>query len=181
MRETGASEDALKHYQSGLYIAQTLAAYDAQNTVWQRDLALTYDRIADIRANQRRWDEALEALRRGLDLRKQLTARDPSNTQWQRSILVGLVKFGDIYKAQDQRDAAAASYRSALGIARKLTQRDPANVLWDLAEIGIDQRSNLEAVIRTLEPIEKSGLLSETQRKFLPQAKKKLGELSAAR
>ena len=189
LRETGASEDALKHYQSGLEIAQKLAAYDAQNTIWQRDLALTYDRIADIRASQRRWDDALDALRHGLDIRKQLTARDPSNTQWQRSILVGLVKFGDIYKAQDQRDAAAESYRNALVIAQKLTQRDPTNVLWqsdvaevlwDLAEIGIDQRSNLEAVVKTLEPIEKSGLLSEAQRKFLPQAKKKLAELSAA-
>jgi tetratricopeptide (TPR) repeat protein len=190
LRETGASEDALKHYQSGLDIAQKLAAYDAQNTVWQRDLALTYDRIVDIRAGQHRWDDALEALRHGLDIRRQLTARDPSNTQWQRSILVGLVKFGDIYKAQDRRDAAVESYRNALVIAQKLTQRDPANVLWqsdvaevlwDLAEVGVDQRQNLEAVIRTLEPIEKNGLLSETQRKFLPQARKKLVELGAAR
>ncbi|MEN3377469.1 MAG: hypothetical protein V7604_2824 [Hyphomicrobiales bacterium] len=190
LRETGASEDALKHYQSGLDIALKLAAYDAQNTVWQRDLALTYDRIADIRSGQRRWDDALEALRHGLDIRRQLTARDPSNTQWQRSILVGLVKFGDIYKAQDQRDAAIEAYRDALVIAQKLAQRDPANVLWqsdvaevlwDLAEVGVDQRQNLEAVIRTLEPIEKNGLLSETQRKFLPQARKKLSELGAAR
>jgi hypothetical protein len=107
-----------------------------------------------------------------------------------RSVLVGLVKFGDIYKAQDQRDTAAESYRNALVIAQKLTQRDPTNVLWqsdvaevlwDLAEIGIDQRQNLEAVVKTLEPIEKSRLLSETQRKFLPQAKKKLAEFSGAR
>jgi tetratricopeptide (TPR) repeat protein len=188
LRETGASQDALMHYQAGLDIALKLAAYDAQNTVWQRDLALTYDRIADIRAGQRRWDEALAGLQLGLDIRRQLVARDPSNTQWQRSILVGLVKFGDIYRAQDRRDAAADSYRNALVIAQKLTQRDPTNVLWqsdvaevlwDLAEIGIDQRSNLEAVIKTLEPIEKTGLLSETQRRFLPQAKKKLAELSA--
>jgi tetratricopeptide (TPR) repeat protein len=190
LRETGASEDALKHYQFGLDIALKLGAYDGQNTVWQRDLALTYDRIADIRSGQRRLDDALAALRHGLDIRKQLTARDPSNTQWQRSILVGMVKLGDIYKAQDQRDTAAESYRNALVIAQKLSQRDPTNVLWqsdvaevlwDLAEIGIDQRQNLEAVVKTLEPIEKSGLLSETQRKFLPQAKKKLAELSGAR
>jgi tetratricopeptide (TPR) repeat protein len=189
LRASGSPDEALAQYQSALALAQRLAARDPQNTVWQRDLALTYDRIADVRVDRHEWDAARDALERGMAIRKALADKDPTNTQWQRSIMVGLSKFGDLDKARGEREAAAKAYRDALSIGRALARHDPANVmwqsdlaevLWDLADLGIDQRTNLQEIVDLLEPIEKSGLLSQAQRKFLPLAKQKLAALGAA-
>jgi hypothetical protein len=54
----GQLEEAARDYTEGLAVAKTLAASDPSNTQWQRDLFVSYWRLADLAERQNRTNEA---------------------------------------------------------------------------------------------------------------------------
>jgi tetratricopeptide (TPR) repeat protein len=75
--------EALDAYQQSLKIRQVLAEQDKTNTGWQRDLAMSYDRIGEVLEAQGKLPEALDAYRDYFDISDMLASRDPSNATWQ--------------------------------------------------------------------------------------------------
>ena len=53
-------------------------------------------------------------------------------------------------------------------------QFDVAMSLWRLAEIGVTSRAHLQEMILILEPLDRAGVLTEEQRRWLPMAKDRL-------
>ncbi len=59
------------------------------NTLWQRDLSISYAKVGDVLEAQGKLDEALKAFRDSPDsLADGLAAADRRNTQWQRDLSV---------------------------------------------------------------------------------------------
>jgi hypothetical protein len=77
---------ALASYRDSLAIADRLAQSDPGNAGWQRDLAFSNGRIADVLRKMGNRAEALEALRRGRAIMVRLTALSPGNATWKRDL-----------------------------------------------------------------------------------------------
>jgi len=74
-----ALPEALKSFRDGLAIRERLAQSDRGNAGWQRDLALSYGRVAMVEAQQGAGEDALGAFRQGRDIISQLARQSPSN------------------------------------------------------------------------------------------------------
>ena len=70
---------ALASYQASLAIAERLAQADPGNADWQRDLALSYGRVAIVKAQQGARNDALSALQQGREIVARLSQQSPDN------------------------------------------------------------------------------------------------------
>ena len=68
----GGIDEALQAYRDGLAVAGHLAAADRSNTLWQRDLSLSYEKVGDVLMAQGKLEEALEAYRESLSIQERL-------------------------------------------------------------------------------------------------------------
>ena len=134
----GDRDGALKAYQAGLAIAETLARRDPANTEWQRDLSVSQNKIGDVLVAQGDRAGALKAYQAGLAIRETLARRDPANTQWQRDLSVSHERIGEVLVAQGDRDGALKAHQAGLAIAETLARRDPANAEWQ-RDLSISQ------------------------------------------
>jgi hypothetical protein len=77
--EQGDLAAALRSYQASLAIRERLAKADAGNAGWQRDLALSYGRMAIVEAQQGTREDALDALWQGRNIISRLARQSPNN------------------------------------------------------------------------------------------------------
>jgi tetratricopeptide (TPR) repeat protein len=94
--DQGKLQEALEAYQQSLKIRQTLAEQDETNSGWQRDLAVSYNRVGDVLVAQGKLQEALEAYQQSLKIRQTLAEQDKTNSGWQRDLIVTLYRVGAI-------------------------------------------------------------------------------------
>jgi len=73
--------EALTAYQDGLTIRQRLAATNPGNAGWQRDLAITYARIASVLSSQGDTANALEQFRLGRAIIAHVLEKSADNAQ----------------------------------------------------------------------------------------------------
>ncbi len=124
----GRIEQAREAYTVALSIAQELVSKEPDNTERQRDLSVSYDKVADI---LRRSDpaSALANYQASLNIRQDLARQEPDNTQWQRNLSVSYEKVADILRRSDPA-AALDSCQASLKISQDLAQREPDNTEW---------------------------------------------------
>ena len=91
---------ALAEFREYRAIMEPLAARDAGNTQWQRDLSVSHNKLGDVQVAQGDLAGALAAYRTGLAIRETLAARDAGNTQWQCDLYVSNVKLGGVQVTQ---------------------------------------------------------------------------------
>ena len=77
---------ALKSYSDGLAIAQRLAQSHPGNAGWQRELSLTYSKLASACLRSNDIDHALPALREGKAIMDRLVTLSPDNAVWKREL-----------------------------------------------------------------------------------------------
>ena len=128
-------------------IAKKLCRADPSNTQWQRDLAVSYNKLGDVAAAQGKLEEAARAYGDGLGIVKKLAAVDPSNTKWQRDLAISCNRLGDVAVAQGKLEEAARAYGDGLGIVKKLAAVDPSNTLWQ-RDLSISYKIGDVAVAR---------------------------------
>jgi hypothetical protein len=73
---------ALKSYQGGLAIRERLAKSDPGNAGWQRDLALSFGKLALVHKQSGDKAKARDALRQGQAIMARLTKLSPDNATW---------------------------------------------------------------------------------------------------
>ena len=124
----GALEQAQEAYGVALTLAQRLVSNERDNTEWQRDLSVSYDKVADI---LRRSDPvaALDHYQASLKIRQDLARREPDNTEWQRDLSVSYNNVADIQRRSDPV-AALVNYQASLNIRQDLARREPDNTQW---------------------------------------------------
>ena len=87
----GNLTEALQAYRDSFAIFERLAKADPSNAGWQRDLAVSYGKLASAYLRLNNAAEALAALRKGRDVMVALVTISPSNTQWKED----LTRFDD--------------------------------------------------------------------------------------
>jgi hypothetical protein len=85
LRSQGDLSGALEAYREGETVSRRLAEADPTNASWQRDLSITYSRIA-LAYEQQDPSSALPAAEAGLLISERLSALDPTNATWQNDV-----------------------------------------------------------------------------------------------
>jgi hypothetical protein len=77
---------ALTSYRASLAIAERLAKADPDNAEWNRDLAVSYGRLADVHRSGGDRDQAMKALRDGQAIMQRVVSRSPGYVSWKRDL-----------------------------------------------------------------------------------------------
>jgi tetratricopeptide (TPR) repeat protein/Cdc6-like AAA superfamily ATPase len=123
----GELQDALEAFRQTLKIRQTLAEQDKPNSVRQRNLSASYEKIGQVLVAQGRLQDALEAYQQSLAISKRLTEQDKSRPDWGRDLAVRYNEVGDTLVAQGQLQDALEAYQQSLAISKRLAERDKSN------------------------------------------------------
>jgi tetratricopeptide (TPR) repeat protein len=116
----GKLDEALQAYRASLAIRERVAAADANNNQWQRDVSVSNNRIGDVLVAQGRLDEALKVFRHDLAIAERLATADRTNTLWQRDLSVSYIKVCDVLVTQGRLDEALGACRAGLTIRERL-------------------------------------------------------------
>ena len=77
---------ALQSYRESLAICERLAKSDPGNAGWQRDLAVSYSKLASAFRKGGESAKVLDALRQGRTIMERLTKLSPENAVWKRDL-----------------------------------------------------------------------------------------------
>ena len=77
-------------------IDQRLVKADPDNTSWQRDLSVAYDKIGDVLVAQGDLSGALQSYQADLAISARLAPKNPSNAEWQHDLSVTYDRVGDV-------------------------------------------------------------------------------------
>jgi hypothetical protein len=114
---TGDRAGALAAQQECVDIVRKLAAQDPGNAQAQRDVAVTLDKLGDVKLQAGDRAGALAAYQECVDIVRKLAAQDPGNAQAQTDLVTGLVKTSSVDPGR-----ARAELTEALSILKKLDQ-----------------------------------------------------------
>jgi tetratricopeptide (TPR) repeat protein len=127
---TGKSASALVQFRKDLEISERLAAQDPDNTGWQSDLSVSYNRIGGILESQGDLAAALVQFRKDLEIRERLAARYPDNAGWQSDLGATYNRIGGILESRGDLAAALVQFRKDLEISERLAAQYPDNAGW---------------------------------------------------
>ena len=82
----GNLAEALQSYRASRDIRERLAKSDPGNAGWQRDLAVSYAKIANVSIKAGETAEARQALAAGRAVLLQLLAQHPDHPQWKQDL-----------------------------------------------------------------------------------------------
>jgi tetratricopeptide (TPR) repeat protein len=122
--------DALTLHQASIANMARLAKVNIADAGWQRDLAVTYERVANLLVWQERLPVALNAFSASLAIMDRLARVDPGNAGWQHDLAMSYVRIGEVLAGQHDLPEALKSYQAGLAIADRLAKADPANSRW---------------------------------------------------
>ncbi len=143
---------------------QELADADPGNTVYRRDLSISYERLADLARDSGDPARARHLYERSLTIRQQLADADPGNTVYRRDLSISYERLADLAMRTGDGETAAQWLAKALDVRRRLTHDEPARL--DLAEelaytlylsAAIGDPGAREEAERLLEPFELLG------------------------
>ena len=134
--DAGNSVEALSHYKESLYIIQRFVRLYEEGLDWQRNLAVVYDKIANIDRAQGKPDVALASYIKSRDIREQLVAKDAKNIDWQRDLARSHRNIGNVLADLRKFDEAEKTHRRGIEIMERLSNSDPKNADWQLELAG---------------------------------------------
>jgi|GEM_PF-3217791 len=184
----GDREDAHSNLQTVHQYMLARANRDPENTEWQRDLSISYNKIADVLRDKGKADDALNHYQKSLEIRQNLAKHDPENAEWQRDLSVSYNKIADVLRAKGKADDALNHYQKSLEIVLKLAKHDPENAEWQrdllvsyakLAGTPGSKVSWQQAVDQVL-AMEKRGILNPVDHWIIEECQKNLAAEKAA-
>ncbi|HLW79927.1 MAG TPA: tetratricopeptide repeat protein, partial [Terriglobia bacterium] len=113
-------------------VRQELADAEPGNTTYQRDLSISFNKLADLARNAGRSADAEALYRQSLQVTQELADAEPGNTTYQRDLSVSFNKLADLAVRRGQTEQADQWVQQALEIRRQLCRNEPARL--DLAE-----------------------------------------------
>jgi tetratricopeptide (TPR) repeat protein len=137
----GKLPEALEVYQQGLAIARHLIEQDKANGAWQRDLAMSYEKIGEVLTAERKLAEALDAHQQSLKIRQVLAEQDKTNGGWQRDLAMSYDRIGEVLEAQGKLPEALDAYRHYFDISDMLASRTRVMPPGRTVQLGADTAS----------------------------------------
>jgi tetratricopeptide (TPR) repeat protein len=129
-KKSQSLSQAGKWADAALQRTEKLARSDPKNEGWQRDLSVSFNKVAGVLEAQGERERALGEYQKSLAISEKLAASDPKNSDWQRDLSVCYEKVAGILEAQGDRERALGEYQKSLAISEKLAASDPKNVQW---------------------------------------------------
>ena len=86
LKAQGNLADTLKAYRDSLAIRERLAKGDPGNAGWQRDLAVSHSKLADVYGKQEEGSKARQELEKGREIMVRMTKLAPDQAQWKRDL-----------------------------------------------------------------------------------------------
>jgi tetratricopeptide (TPR) repeat protein len=134
-------------------IMDGLVAQDAANTRWQRELALSFNRIGEVLSRSGRHEDAFDTFALALKIRQALADAEPDSSEAKRDLAVSRERMGDELLAINDLEDAKTSYWAAFDIRASLVAEAPEkNRQWDL-DLSVSYE-NLGDVDFTIEDFE---------------------------
>ncbi|TMQ15761.1 MAG: tetratricopeptide repeat protein [Deltaproteobacteria bacterium] len=99
----GKLDDARVWFDKVLRVRKLLAAADATNTTWQRDLSVSYKKLGDVAMSADKLDDARAWFDKALAVHQALVAAHPSSTDLQRDLCTILAEIAQV--ARDPNEA----------------------------------------------------------------------------
>lgn len=130
--DTGKLDLASQSYKHAHDIADLLAKTDPDNIIWQRDLAVSHEKIGGLREEQGDFSGALEAFAASRKITDRLVTIDPDNPVWQRDLCASNARIGDLFKDQGDLTDALEAFTACRDIAKHLVTVEPDNPDWQL-------------------------------------------------
>jgi len=121
----GDRAGALKSYQKSLMIRQALYKMNAADAGIRRDLATSYERMADVLQVTGDNAGSLETSRKALALREEISATGPEGDQSARELAGSNERVGESLALTGDTSAALPFFRKALSLRAALTDRNP--------------------------------------------------------
>jgi tetratricopeptide (TPR) repeat protein len=134
-------------------ILVALVAANPTDTRYERDLAVTYDRIGDVLIALGDRAQALSSYRSSLNIRLRLASANPDDPATRSDLATSYRKIGDILATQGDYAAAIGAYQQSLAIAQRLATADPSDSGW--------QRDLSTAYLKTGDVLTDQGRLDE--------------------
>ncbi len=128
--QRGSLQAALATYQAAKDLAGRLATADPGSVLWQRELALSYNKIGDVEVPLGNLPAALASYQAGFAIFQRLASAVSGDNDRQRDLELSYNNIGDVQLAQGSLPAALSSYQAALAIADRLAKSNPGNVRW---------------------------------------------------
>ena len=117
------------YYRHALEIATTLASVNPNNEQYQRDLAISHDRLAHVLLRLNQADEALKQFELLSRHCQSLTEGDPNSAEKQRAPSIAFSRLGEVLLSLGHKDEAIVQFASELKISRALAAADPENAI----------------------------------------------------
>jgi tetratricopeptide (TPR) repeat protein len=154
-RQRGDLGGALATYHEAETTVERLAKSDPDNTSWQRDLSVSYEKVGDVQVAQGTLPAALASYQASLTIRDRLAKSDPGDAGRQFDLGISDERIGDVQMEQGDLAGALKSYEAKRDVIARLAKSNPDNTSWqrDLSisyeKIGDVQakQSNLPAAL----------------------------------
>jgi tetratricopeptide (TPR) repeat protein len=184
----GKLEDALRHFEVYRKVSEKLAAGDATNSQWQRDLSVSHNKIGDVRRAQGDLSGALQAYEAGLAICQKLAAGDATNSKRQRDLSACHNRIGDVRRAQGDLSGALRAYEAGLTIRQKLAAGDATNSewqydlfvsLWRIGHHGDGDLGALERALSVIEKLDREGKLAPVNAQWVEMTRQAVAAMKA--
>lgn len=174
-------DEAERLYRAGLAIVAGLLRAEPRNTTFARDVSVLYATLGELAAERGLSDEAEELYKQGYDGARQLLVAEPENTTFARDVALFCERLGELARS-GAASRAETLFATACDLRRTLHMREPTRI--DLAEEFAMSLTLLAAsagapvagaaiieAIDVLEPIERSGLITQDGLRILTEAR----------
>jgi len=124
----GTLHKAKEHYNASLRIQQELIAADPANAVVQRDLAISLERLGDLKQLAGDLAAAHGHYLQALELFEDLLAADLESAVAQRSVSIALEKIGEVNLGLGETREARSAFLRSLEIREEIAAADPLSL-----------------------------------------------------
>jgi tetratricopeptide (TPR) repeat protein len=121
----GQSDDAREAYDAALAIRERLAAGEPERADFQRDLAISYDKMGFLFSAMGQGEEARKAYAAALAIRERLAADEPERADSQRDLASSCEHLAALAELDDRSDDARRWFERALEIIDRLHAAEP--------------------------------------------------------
>ncbi|RFU49687.1 hypothetical protein D0B32_07905 [Paraburkholderia sp. DHOC27] len=123
----GDPDDARQAYLRVAQLARDNLDHGKDSVEWQRDLALSHNRIGELLMTQSNLAGALGEFQQALHILEPLASSSPDDLQVQRDLAATYSNIGNVQKKQGNLAVALVEYQKGIQIADTLLQRNPNN------------------------------------------------------
>ncbi|MGH3924787.1 MAG: tetratricopeptide repeat protein, partial [Pseudonocardiaceae bacterium] len=121
----GFTDEAVARYRRMVDAFTQRARAEPGRADYQRDLSVSYERLADLNAALGQGEQALQLYQQSLDIRERLARAEPGRADYQRDLSVSYERLADLNAALGQGEQALQLYQQSLDIAERLARAEP--------------------------------------------------------